>query len=50
MFITGLIIALLTLLVGLFASLVGFIGYVVLKLMKEELNLKIKIDSEKKEP
>jgi hypothetical protein len=49
MFIPILIIALITFLASLVASLVGIIGYVVLKFMKEELNLKIKIDSDEKD-
>jgi len=46
----GLIFALFALAAGLIAFIVGTIGHFILKLMKEELNLKIKINSEKKEP
>ena len=43
MFIIGLFITLLTFLAGSIAFLIGLITWVVLKFMKEMLNLKIKI-------
>jgi len=50
MFIPGSIIAILTILAGLIAYLVAIVVRVVLILIKEELNLKIKIGPETKEP
>ena len=47
MFIPSIIIAILTILAGLVAFLVGFVGWIILKLMKDELNLKITTDSNK---
>ena len=48
MIIPGLILAILGILAGLVSFLIGLVGWVVLKLMKEELHLDIKIDSTKK--
>lgn len=48
MFIQGLILTILAVLAGLVAFLIGFIGWVILKLMKEELNLKITTDPNSK--
>ncbi|HEY9078066.1 MAG TPA: hypothetical protein VIO61_16135 [Anaerolineaceae bacterium] len=48
--ITGLFFALMSFLAGLVVFLIGLIGWIILKLMKEELHLDIKIGSGKKEP
>jgi uncharacterized protein YneF (UPF0154 family) len=48
MFVVVLVLITLGVIVGLLASLIGLIGWTVLKLMKEELHLDIKINSEDK--
>lgn len=50
MYIQGMIITLFTILAGSIAFLIALILRVVLILMKEMLNLKIKIEPEKKSP
>jgi hypothetical protein len=50
MFFQTLIITIFTILAGLIATLVALVVRVFLKLMEEMLNLKIKIEPEKKEP
>ncbi len=49
MIISGIIIALMTFILGLVTFLIGLFGWLILKLMKEELNLDIKIGPGKKE-
>jgi hypothetical protein len=49
MIISGIIIALMTFILGLVTFLIGLIGWVILKLMKDELNLHIKIGPGKEE-
>ena len=48
MIITGFLFAILTILAGLVTLLIGLIGWVILKLMKEELHLNIKIEANNK--
>jgi uncharacterized protein YneF (UPF0154 family) len=48
MVIPALIITILAVLSGLLSFLIGLIGWIVLKLMKEELHLNITLESEKK--
>jgi hypothetical protein len=48
MIIPGLILTVLAVLVSLIAFLIGLIGWIILKLMKDELHLDITIDSNKK--
>ena len=43
MIISGIILAILSVLAGLVAFLIGLIGWIILKLMKDELHLDIKI-------
>lgn len=50
MFIQALALIALSVLVGLILLLLGQVGLLALKLMKAALNLKIKIEAEKKEP
>ena len=46
MFIPSIIIALLIILAGLVAFIVGLVGWIILKLMKEEIHLNITTDSD----
>jgi len=48
MVIQGIVFTLFAFLIGLAAFLIGLIGWVILKLMKEELHLDIKIKSSDK--
>jgi hypothetical protein len=48
MFIPGLILLILGVLASLVSFLIGLVGWIILKLMKEELHLKINLGSDKK--
>ena len=48
-FIQWLILTILAVLAGMVSLVIGLISWIILKLMKEELHLKIKIDPGKKE-
>jgi len=49
MILSGIFLIVMTVLAGLVAFLIGLVGWVVLKLMKEELHLDIKVRAEKQE-
>ena len=49
MFIPGLILLILGVLASLVSFVIGLIGWIILKLMKEELHLKINFDPDKKD-
>jgi hypothetical protein len=49
MFIQGLLLIILAVVAGLITFLVGFVGWIILKLMKEELHLQITINNDDKE-
>ena len=48
-FIQWLILTILAILAGMISLVVGLVGWIILKLMKEELHLKINLDPPKKD-